>query len=157
RNFPSLRRALTPDDQIAVVVDERLPQLGLLVSEVLAYVVGAGVDPSAITLVSAPGSAQSWVNDLPDAYQNVRTEIHDPAERKAVAYLASTRKGRRVYLNRTVVDADQAIVISGCRYDPTFGRFDGSCALFPTLSDADTIKDSYRFTLLKAADSGAWP
>ncbi len=157
RSFPAFRRALTPDDQIAVVVDERLPQLGLIVSEVLAYVVGAGVDPSAITLVSAPGAAQRWIDDLPDAFQNVRTEIHDPADRKAVAYLATTRKGHRVYLNRAVVDADQAIVVSGCRFDPMTGRFDGACALFPALSNADTIKDTDRFLSMKAPNSAAWP
>jgi nickel-dependent lactate racemase len=155
--FPPLRRALTPDDQIAVVVDERLPQLGAVVSEVLAYVVETGIDPAAITLVGAPGSLQPWVDDLPDQFQNVRTEIHDPAERKAVAYLASTRKGRRVYLNRTVVDADQAIVVAGCRYDPAFGRVDGAGALFPALSDADSIKDANRFFSMAAPDAAQWP
>jgi nickel-dependent lactate racemase len=157
RSFPPLRRALTPDDQIAVVVDDRLPQLGIIVSEVLAYLVEAGIEPGAITLVGAPGSTQPWVDDLPDRFQNVRTEIHDPTDRKAVAYLASTRKGRRVYLNRTVVDADQAIVVAGCRYDPAFGRLDGAGVLFPSLSDADTIKNATHYFSMAPPDAASWP
>ncbi len=74
-----------------------------------------------------------------------------------LAYLASTRKGRRVYLNRTVVDADQSIVIAGCRYDSTFGRFNGACAIFPTLSDAATRADANNFVSTASPDGAAWP
>lgn len=157
RNFPPLRRALTPDDQIAIVVDDRLPQLGAIVATVLTYLTEVGIDPGSITLIGAPGSTQPWIDDLPDDFQNVRTEIHDPDDRKAVAYLASTRKGRRVYLNRTLVDADQSIVIAGCRFDSTFGRFNGACALFPTLSDAETRADANRFLSMAAPDGHNWP
>ena len=55
------------------------------------------------------------IDELPDEFQDVRTEIHDPGKREALAYLATTRRGRRIYLNRTVVDADQSIVVAGCR------------------------------------------
>jgi nickel-dependent lactate racemase len=142
RSFPPLRRALTPDDHVAVVIDERLPQLGLMVGRVIAYLTEAGVNPTAITLVSAAGSRQEWVEDLPDSAQDVRTEIHDPVERKAVAYLASTRAGRRVYLNRTVVEADQSVILAGCRYDAALGLHDGAGALFPALCDAETQRST---------------
>src|SRR5262249_24766150 len=108
------------------------------VGHVIRYLVESGIDATAITLVSAAGSRQSWVDDLPDLAQDVRTEIRNPGDRKAVAYLASTRARRRVYLNRTVVEADQSIVLSGCRYDPSLGVHDGAGALFPALSDAGT-------------------
>jgi nickel-dependent lactate racemase len=142
QNFPPLRRALTPDDHIAVVIDEQLPQLGLMVGRVIEYLREAGINPTAITLVSAAGSRQKWVEDLPDSAQDVRTEIHDAADRKAVAYLASTRAGRRVYLNRTVVEADQTVILTGCRYDPALGIIDGAGALFPALSDAETQRST---------------
>jgi nickel-dependent lactate racemase len=140
-HFPPLRRALTPDDRVAVVVDEQLPNLGPLVEQLLTYLTEAGISPAAITLVSAAGSRQAWVEELPDVLQDVRTEIHDPANRQAVSYLASTRKGRRIYLNRTVVEAELAVVLAGCRYDPAFGCHDGAVALFPALSDAATQRD----------------
>jgi nickel-dependent lactate racemase len=154
-HFPSLQRALTPDDRIALVVDERLPQLGLLVGGALGYLTDAGISPAAITVVSAAGSRQAWVDELPDALQDVRTEIHDPASRQALSYLATTRAGRRIYLNRTVVEADQSIVLAGCRYDPIMGCRDGAGNLFPMLGDADTISElTSRFTLAPAEPPG---
>ena len=41
-----------------------------------------------------------------------RFQVHDPADRKKLSYLATTRQGRRIYLNRSAVDADQLIVLS---------------------------------------------
>jgi len=38
--------------------------------------------------------------------------VHDPAHRQRLSYLATTRRGRRIYLNRTAVDADQIVVLS---------------------------------------------
>ena len=46
--------------------------------------------------------------------------------------------GRRVYLNRTLVDADFAIVLSGRDYDPLTGYAGAEGAIFPTLSDEET-------------------
>ena len=51
--FPALRRALTPDDHVAVVVDEHLPHLAQLLVPILEHVTAAGVAPPAIAL-SAP-------------------------------------------------------------------------------------------------------
>ncbi len=153
-HFPPLRRALTPDDRIAVVVDERLPQMGSLIRELLQYVTGAGISPAAITVISAPGSRQLWVDELPDSLQDVRTEIHDPSNRQAVSYLASTRAGRRIYLNRTLVEADQSVVLAGCRYDPITWISDGAGLLFPSLSDAET-RNSLSGRLILAASDGS--
>src|ERR1700757_3537445 len=72
-HFPPLRRALTPDDRLAIVVDEQLPNLAGLLTPVLEHVVGAGVAPEAITLVSAPSPTPSpWVDDLPDEFEEAR-------------------------------------------------------------------------------------
>ena len=68
----------------------------------------------------------------------MRTEIHDPADRRKLAYLATTGAGRRVYLNRTLVDADFVIVLSGRDYDPLTGYAGAEVAVFPALSDEET-------------------
>src|SRR5262245_1878143 len=66
-DFPPLRRALTPDDHVAVVVDEHLPQLGRLLVPILEHVRSAGVAPEAITLLCLPpSSGQPWLEELPD-------------------------------------------------------------------------------------------
>src|SRR5262245_53191445 len=110
--FPALRRALTPDDHVAVVVDEQLPQLPRLLTPVLEHLTQAHVRPEAITLLCPTPSSQAWVDELPDAFQEVRLEVHDPANRKRLSYLATTRHGHRLYLNRTLVDADQSVVLT---------------------------------------------
>src|SRR5262249_55596636 len=123
-NFPPLRRALTPDDHVTVVVDEELPGLVQLLIPVLEHVVDAHVAPEAITLLCSPSSSrQEWVDDLPDAFGEVQVEVHDPADRKKLSYLATTKQGRRIYLNRSAVDADQLVVLSRVSYDPVLGYF----------------------------------
>ncbi len=157
-HYPALRRALTPDDHVAVVVDERLPNLGQLLTPVLEHIVQAGVAPENITLVCAPpASRQPWLDDLPDALEEVRVEVHDPADRKRLAFLATTRAGKRIYLNRTVVEADQVVVVTGRRYDVLLGYGGAEGLLYPGLSDAETRTEmNGRLNLAAPADE-PWP
>jgi nickel-dependent lactate racemase len=157
RNFPPFRRAILPDDLIAVVVDDRLPRAGELVISLLNYITEAGVAPDAITLISVPGSTQSWVDELPDEFQDVRTEVHDPTDRKRLAYVASTRKGKRIYLNRNLIDAGQAIFLGGCRYDPLMGHTEAASLLYPGLSEADALKEADHHFSAEIPGDTAWP
>jgi nickel-dependent lactate racemase len=75
---------------------------------------------------------------LPDAFRHLTVEYHDPEDRKRLSYLATTRQGRRIYLNRAVVDADQIVVLSGRRYDPLLGYAGTEGLLYPSLSDEAT-------------------
>jgi nickel-dependent lactate racemase len=156
--YPALRRALTPDDHVAVVVDEHLPHLPALLSAVLEHITGAHVRPDAITLLCPPpATAQAWVDDLPEEYQDVRIEVHDPSERKRLAYLATTRQGRRVYLNRTAVDADQLVVLTRLGYDTVLGYAGGEGALYPALSDEATRREAQAHLSMKAPGPKPWP
>jgi nickel-dependent lactate racemase len=155
--FPALRRALTPDDHVAVVVDERVPQLPRLLTPILEHLTRAEVRPEAITLLCASSSSQAWVDELPDAFQDVRTEVHDPTNRKRLSYLATTRHGHRIYMNRTLVDADQAVVLTRRGYDPVLGYAGAEGALFPALSDAETLGKSWERLALAAPGATPWP
>jgi nickel-dependent lactate racemase len=136
--FP-LSRALTPDDRVALVIDEQLPRLGELIAGVLDYLAAIGIGPEAVTILSAPGhGAQAWIDELPDEFADVHTEVHQPDDRKQLSYLAATKNGRRIYLNRTLVDADQIISLASRRYDPQLGYAGGEGSLYPTLSDTET-------------------
>jgi nickel-dependent lactate racemase len=135
-----LRRAVTPDDRVALVLDERLPHIPELLAGVLEHLRSAGIDPGAVTILVPPGeTGNSWVDELPDEFADVRLEVHDPEERKNLAYLATTKGGRRIYLNRTLVEADFVVVLTGRRYDPTTGYAGAEVALFPALGDAETL------------------
>lgn len=138
-DFP-LRRAMTPDDRIALVIDEQLPRVGELVTGALEYLASAGIGPQSVTLLTAPGptASQEWIDDLPDEFADVHTEVHQPADRKLLSYLATSKQGRRIYLNRTLIDADQIVSISGRRCDPQLGYAGCEGILYPALSDTET-------------------
>lgn len=134
-----VRRAVTPDDRVAIVVDERLPEVGALVGVLLEHLDSAGIPSSAVTLVvPPPGGRQEWIDDLPDAFDDVHVEVHDPDDITRLAYVATTKGGRRVYLNRTVTEADFAAVLTRRTYHPTVGPAGGELALYPVLSNAET-------------------
>ena len=138
-SFPALRRALTPDDHVAVAVDERLPHLAQLLVPILEHVTGAGVAPHAIALVCpASSSQQAWLEELPEAYEDVQVESHDPANRKRLSYVATMRRGRRLYMNRTIVDADQVVVLAAVGYDPLLGYTGSEGFLYPAFGDEET-------------------
>ena len=139
--FPPLRRALTPDDHVTIVIDEHLPRLGKLLTPLLEHIASVGVAPEAISLLTAaPAADQSWLDDLPEAFEEVRVEAHDPRDRKRLAYLATTRHGRRIYLNRSAVDADQIVILCRPDADPLLRR-GGAGMLFPGLSDEATREE----------------
>src|SRR5215510_12541980 len=94
--FEPLRRALTPDDTVTVVIDPTLPQVAEMLAEVLRHLQSAHVDPVAVTILSPPGSPQGWIDELPDEFADVTAETHDPTDRKRLAYLATTKGGRRL-------------------------------------------------------------
>ncbi|MGF1581761.1 MAG: lactate racemase domain-containing protein [Gemmataceae bacterium] len=137
--FPPLARAITPDDRIAIVVDETVPQLTKVLIPLLEYLVEAGINPEAISLVCYPPSTQQpWLDDLPESLEDIQIEIHDAKDRQQLSYLSTTTRGRRLYLNRTVVDADQLIVLTRVGFDPVDGYRGSELALFPDLCDEET-------------------
>jgi nickel-dependent lactate racemase len=156
--FPALRRALTPDDHVAILVDEHLARLSDLLTPILEHVSQAGVAPEAITLLCpADSTKQAWVDDLPDAFQDVRLEVHDPSDRRHLSYLATTRQGRRIYLNRTAVDADQLVVLSGRGYDPLLGYSGAEGAIYPAFTDEATKHEAAGKLSMLPPGKTAWP
>jgi nickel-dependent lactate racemase len=141
-DYPPLRLALTPDDHVAIVVDEGTPHLVQLLVPLLEHICQAQVRPDAITLICAPPSTgQPWLDELPDDFQDVSIEIHQPGDRKKLAYLAATKEGNPIYLNRTAIDADQLVLLTRRCYDACFGYAGAETALYPMLSDEATRQE----------------
>jgi lactate racemase len=129
RDFPPMRRAVVPGDQVVVPLDPATPDLGLIL-EIMAETL-RDVEIQGITVVStAPEPAA-----LPN---NVSWRVHDPEDRSKVAYLASTSEGRRVYLSRYLTDADIVIPIGTLGYDGTLGYRGPWSVIYPGLSDSET-------------------
>lgn len=156
--FPPLRRALTPDDHVVIVVDEHLPHREDLLPPLLAHVASAGVALTSVTLLfGSPTSQEQWLESLPPESRKIQVEVHDPANRDHLAYLATTRRGRRLYLNRTVVDADQVVVLSRRGYDPLAGYSGAEAALYPALSDEATRSELYQRLSMEVPGDEPWP
>jgi nickel-dependent lactate racemase len=156
--FPPLRQALTPGDRVTVVLDEELPQLGRLLTPLLEYLVTAGVDASDMTLLCPSStSTQSWVDELPEYLEEARVEVHDPRDRKRLSYLATSREGRRLYLNRSLVDADQIVVLSRRWYDPLLGYGGAEGMIYPGLCDEETRTALNARLTLDAPGEAPWP
>jgi nickel-dependent lactate racemase len=74
-----------------------------------------------------------------------------------LSYLATTKQGKRVYLNRSAIDADQLVILTGRRYDPLLGVAGCEGALFPGVSDEATIRDGGNHLSLAVPGAEAWP
>lgn len=143
-DFLPLSQCLTPDDRIAIVIDPTLPQLGELLAGVLDVLTASGISTPNVTLITPPAPPGEWWLDLPDDLDDVQTEEHNPDKPERLSYLAMTEAGRRIYLNRTLTDADYCVIISGAEFDPAIGPIGGAELLFPTLSDSDTRDELIR-------------
>lgn len=137
-NVP-LRQAFTPDDHVAVVLDERVPHLNELLAELFAELQAGQVPLSAVTVILPPTASEKWVDDLPDELGDIHVEVHNPTDVKKVAFLGMSTSGRKVYLNRTLVEADFVIVLTGRRFSEWGGYEGAEAALFPALSNAETL------------------
>jgi nickel-dependent lactate racemase len=154
--YPALKLALTPDDHIAIVLDPGLPQLESLLSGVMAHLAEGHIQPENVTLVVAYEPADpAWRERLGEWQSKLKIEIHDPTDRDKVSYLAATQKGRRVYINRTVVDADQSVVLARLGFDWTLGYTGSSTAIYPALSDEATRQEFGALTDALIKDDGA--
>src|SRR5437762_6749632 len=68
-DYPPLRRALTPDDHVAVLVDETLPDLPQFLAPLLQHLVRAHITPDAVTLLCAEArDGRPWVDQLPQEF-----------------------------------------------------------------------------------------
>jgi len=156
--FPPLRRALTPDDHVAIVIDQGLADLPRLLVPLLEHLADARIAPEGITLLcTEAGNKHELVERLGAAFRNVKVEDHDPRNRKRLSYLAATKQGRRVYLNRTAVDADQLVVLSRRCYDPLLGIGGAEGAIYPALGDAEAQKTNFAKLSMAAPGKTAWP
>jgi lactate racemase len=56
-----------------------------------------------------------------------------------LAYLAATKEGRRIYLNRHLTDADVVLPVGQVGFDPILGYSGPWGVIFPGLSDSETL------------------
>jgi lactate racemase len=135
RDFPPLRQMFVPGDRVAIAFDPTIPQARSVLDALIDVLEGAGVESERLTIVAPAHPAALGEASSPAR----RIVVHDPDERGGMAYLASTREGRRVYLNRLLTDADVVVPVGRLGYDSELGFRGPWSVLFPGLSDRQAI------------------
>ncbi|QVL33102.1 DUF2088 domain-containing protein [Telmatocola sphagniphila] len=156
--FEPLYRALTPDDRITIVFDASIPHADVLLGELKKYLLLREIDVGALTiLMNREAGAMEQQVALQKNFPELKFEILDPTDRTQMAYLATTQKGRRVYLHRSLLDADQVILVAHRGYDCLLGQTGAESNIFPLMSDSETKLALRKQLRADCPSSEPWP
>jgi nickel-dependent lactate racemase len=136
-DFPPLRQMIVSGDRVVIAFDNTIadPRPPL---EALGRALGeSGGETESVTVVVPRVGREDLHGALPAGWQLV---THDPKDRDQIAYLAATKEGRRVYLNRLLTDADVVVPIGRLGFDPIMGYRGPWSVIYPDLSDHATIE-----------------
>jgi len=142
--YPPLRRCTTPGDRVVVVLDHGIPQVAQITAAVVNALVDAPVDPDGISVLLSRADINAGVENpcrlIPDPIRRrLKVAIHNPADRRMLAYLAASESGEPILLHRAIHDADLVLPI-GCLYgESTAGYYGIHTSIFPTFSDDKTL------------------
>jgi nickel-dependent lactate racemase len=139
RNFPPLRQAVVPGDRVVVAWDPTIGEAGPVLEALVQLLEAAGVEDGSLTVLTSASGRGSLERVLP---RGVALAVHDPDDRTQLAYLATTKHGRRIYLNRLLTDADLVVPVGRLGFDSALGYRGPWSVLFPSLSDRETLRAS---------------
>ena len=148
---PPLRDLVQPHDTVAVVFSDLTRPMpnDRVLPRLLDELSTAGVHPDRIVLVNALGThrpqtdgelKQMLGESVAERYHIVQ---HDAWDGASLVGVGRNRSGRRVYLNRTYLEATVR-VLTGFIEPHFFAGFSGGPkAVFPGLADAESILDNH--------------
>ncbi len=149
-DFPPLRQTIVPGDRVTIAFDPLVPEPGPVLEPIFDILRQAGVEAGDLTVLLPSGSNEQQVLNLPEG---AAVAVHDPSDRSQLAYLAATKEGRRIYLNRRLTDADMVLPVGRLGFDPILGYHGPFSVLFPGMSDDATLTEHR--SLLRADSGGA--
>ncbi len=143
--YPPLRMSVVPGDHVAVVIEPGLDASPEIVAEIVAALAQGGVAAADVVVVRSQLDAAAQLADPrlklpPEIRAAVQLETHDPANRQQVEYLGATNKGRSLYLNRAICDADVVVTVGMLRAETTLNYYGVHSAVYPTFADEATLK-----------------
>jgi hypothetical protein len=136
-DFPPLRQMLVPGDRVVVAFDSTIAERRPLMESLGRIMQESGIEPENVTVLAPSAGCGLLGRAVPEGAALV---VHDPGDRSNLAYLATTKKGRRIYMNRLLTDADVVIPVGRLGYHPILGYRGPWSVLFPDLSDRETIE-----------------
>jgi len=143
-DFPPLEQLCIPGDQVVLALDRHTPQAPELIAELWKVLEHRGIEAEGLQILQPVALETAPLPDprthLPQAVrEKVRWRIHDPTDERQQAYLATTARGERIYLDRDCTDADVVISVGSIAYDSVLGHRGTSSVFFPGLSTIDSI------------------
>jgi nickel-dependent lactate racemase len=112
--MPSFAEVLKGKKTVAIVVDDetRVTPCDRLMPEVLRQIKMAGIPDSGIKIVMGKGTHR-WPTDAEisakvgaDVVAKYGVIVHDPDKTEELVYMGTTTRGTKVFINKTVVNAD---------------------------------------------------
>ena len=156
-DFPPLSRAVVPGDQIVLALDSSVPQLPLVVGEIVSVLLAAQVEPGDLTFLTSSdglGSEDPRAALANPVAERIEVCTHDPSDEQQLGYLTATAGEERVYLNRRLIDADFIVPVARMGFDPLLGHRPTTGALFPDFSNEPD--NAFRILLSHTPDHFAW-
>jgi lactate racemase len=144
-DYPSLARCTTPGDKIVLALDRGVPQATQVTTAVIRALIESGVDPDGITVLQSQADLDAGADDpcrmlAAPLREQITLLIHDPADRRQLAYLASSESGEAILINRVLHEADVVLPVGCLRGDEAAGYFGIHSPVFPAFSDVKTIQ-----------------
>lgn len=144
-DYPPLAQAIVPGDRVTIVLDRDTPQSAEIVAALWDALQERGIRAEDVALIHPAswrgGRPVDPRTSLPEAVADaVAWSVHDPLRNDACGYLASTASGDRIYLSRTLIDADLVICVGAITFDPTLGYRGTLSSVYPGLSTADAMR-----------------
>ena len=154
-DYPSLALCTTPSDRVVLALGHGVPKAAQLVAVIVRTLVEAGVAPEGISVLQTPADAASDTGDprrlvAAPIRERITRSIHDPADRRQLAYLAANEAAEEILVNRLVHEADVVLPVGCLRAPDTAGYFGIHGTVFPTFSG---LKTQQRFRALETLDA----
>ncbi len=171
-DYPPLARSTTPGDRVVVALDRCVPRAAEIAAAVIRALVTTGVDADGISVLRTRADVEAGTGDpsrlLPEPVgERITLPAHDPTDRQGLAYLAATKAGDPILINRALHEADLVLPIGCLHGEATAGYYGIHSGIFPTFSDRRTAErfcspgsleadGSYRRRLVREVDEVAW-
>jgi len=144
-DYPALAQCTTPGDRVVVALDYGLPQVAEVTAAVVDALVNAGVDPDGITVLESQAGRNAGIGDprrlmTAALRQRVALAVHNPDDRRELAYLAADKAGEPILINRALHEADVVLPVGCLRGERSAGYFNIHGVVYPTFSDVRTLQ-----------------
>jgi len=148
-DYPPLAKATTPGDRVVLALEPGLPHTAEVVAAVVERLVDAPVDPDGITVLVTRADADGTDDPrflIPQPLRRrIGLAVHDPGDRRQLAYLAAAESGEPILLGRVLHEADLVLPVGCVQGESASGYFGIHGLLYPGFADERTL---HRFRAL---------